>query len=124
MQINVLTQDVVVRQLRHTTCGGARDVVVGPGPPTICSSARHTRSCVVFLQHYYMRRPGAIARARGERQPQLRKPPKPKGGTPLFRKACLIFFSGESEADNPLKNRLKCGKVPYSKKFLKNGKHF
>jgi len=26
---------------------------------TICSGARGTTSCVVFLQHYYMRRPGS-----------------------------------------------------------------
>ena len=76
MQINILTQHVVQTQ----------------GPPTICSGPRHTRSCVVFLQHYYMRRPGAIARARGERQLLSAETPLTEGGNPPFSISMLNFI--------------------------------
>ena len=46
------------------------------------------------------------------------------GNPPFFNKHAFYFSSGKSDTDNPLKNRLKWDKVPYSKKFLKNGKHF
>ncbi len=88
MQINILTQHVVQTQ----------------GPPTICSGPRHTRSCVVFLQHYYMRRPGALC----VRAPKLlklrivaqvrhvakieRASRQSTGVTPPFSKSMLFFF--------------------------------
>ena len=42
----------------------------------------------------------------------------------IQNKHAFLFSSGKSDADNLLKNRLKWDKVPYSKKFLKNGKYF
>ena len=105
----VAARDVVVRDPRHTTCSGAR----------------HTRSSsVAEIQHKSPGRCAPIALATLSERQLCIHGSNYGGNPPFFDKHAFLFSSGKSDTDNLLKNRLKWDKVPYSKKFLKNGKHF